>query len=116
MKTGETYQGLDIWEWKYNGDLTDVPTNIIFDNGNTNAMVQTKDLVFENGKCYDINGLNNNIVITGIKSVSGTATFGTVKIYNLNGVKVAEVAHIEDAEYILAPGVYVAGGKKFVIK
>ena len=30
--------------------------------------------------------------------------------------KVAEVGSMADAEYILAPGVYVCGGKKYVIK
>ena len=39
-----------------------------------------------------------------------------LKIYSINGQKVAEVGSMADAEYILAPGVYVCGGKKYVIK
>ena len=116
VKTGETYQGKEVWLWKYNGTLTTLPTHIIFNNGNSGDGNQTQDLLFQNGKCYDFNGLNSDIVITGVKGISGDTTSGKVKIFNVNGVKVAEVAHMEDAEYILAPGVYVAGGKKFVIK
>ena len=116
VKTGETYQGKEVWLWKYNGTLTTLPTHIIFNNGNSGDGNQTQNLLFQNGKCYDFNGLNSDIVITGVKGISGDTTSGKVKIFNVNGVKVAEVAHMEDAEYILAPGVYVAGGKKFVIK
>ena len=116
VKTGETYQGKEIWKWEYNGDLTAMPTHIIFNNGNSGTGNQTADMLFQNGKCYGFNGVNSDIVITGIKGFSGDIVSGKVKIFNLNGVKVAEVSHVEDAEYILAPGVYIAGGKKFVIK
>lgn len=116
VKTGETYQGKEIWKWEYNGDLTAMPTHIIFNNGNSGTGNQTADMLFQNGKCYDFNGVNSDIVITGIKGISGGTASGKVKIFNLNGVKVAEVSHVEDAEYILAPGVYIAGSKEFVIK
>ena len=39
-----------------------------------------------------------------------------LKIYSINGVKVAEVNKVSDAEYVLAPGMYICNGKKFVIK
>ena len=38
------------------------------------------------------------------------------KLGKPHGVKVAEVGSMADAEYILAPGVYVCNGKKYVIK
>ena len=31
-------------------------------------------------------------------------------------LKVAEVNKVSDAEYVLAPGMYICNGKKFVIK
>ena len=31
-KTGEKKNGLDIWMWKYDGDKTELPAKIIFNN------------------------------------------------------------------------------------
>ena len=31
-KTSQTYNGMTIWMWEYNGDKTDSPTHIIFNN------------------------------------------------------------------------------------
>ena len=90
-KTGMKKNGLDVWMWKYDGDLTTAPTMIIFNNGGGQ---QTKDLKFENGAVYNLAGKTNESVSTGINQVGSMA----------------------DAEYILAPGVYVCGGKKYVIK
>ena len=112
-KTGEKKNGLDVWMWKYDGDLTGAPTMIIFNNGGGQ---QTKDLEFENGAVYNLAGKTNESVSTGINQVGSKKAPAKLKIYSINGVKVAEVGSMADAEYILAPGVYVCSGKKYVIK
>ena len=112
-KIGVKKNGLDVWMWKYDGDLTTAPTMIIFNNGGGQ---QTKDLVFENGAVYNLAGKTNESVSTGINQVGSKKAPAKLKIYSINGQKVAEVGSMADAEYILAPGVYVCGGKKYVIK
>ena len=112
-KIGVKKNGLDVWMWKYDGDLTTAPTMIIFNNGGGQ---QTKDLKFENGAVYNLAGKTNETVSTGINQVGSKKAPAKLKIYSINGVKVAEVGSMADAEYILAPGVYVCGGKKYVIK
>ena len=112
-KTGVKKNGLDVWMWKYDGDLTTAPTMIIFNNGGGQ---QTKDLEFENGAVYNLAGKTNETVSTGINQTVAAQKAGAVKIYTLSGVKVAEVSNAQDAEYILAPGAYICNGKKFVIK
>ena len=112
-KIGVKKNGLDVWMWKYDGDLTTAPTKIIFNNGGGQ---QTKDLEFENGAVYNLAGKTNESVSTGINQTVAAQKAGTVKIYTLSGVKVAEVSNAQDAEYILAPGAYICNGKKFVIK
>ena len=112
-KTGVKKNGLDVWMWKYDGDLTTAPTMIIFNNGGGQ---QTKDLKFENGAVYNLAGKTNESVSTGINQVGSKKATAKLKIYSINGQKVAEVGSMADAEYILAPGVYVCGGKKYVIK
>ena len=112
-KIGVKKNGLDVWMWKYDGDLTTAPTMIIFSNG---SGTQTKDLEFENGAVYNLAGKTNESVSTGINQTVAAQKAGSVKIYTLSGVKVAEVSNAQDAEYILAPGAYICNGKKFVIK
>jgi glycosidase len=112
-KIGVKKNGLDVWMWKYDGDLTTAPTMIIFNNGGGQ---QTKDLEFENGAVYNLAGKTNESVSTGINQVGSKKAPAKLKIYSINGQKVAEVGSMADAEYILAPGVYVCGGKKYVIK
>ena len=112
-KIGVKKNGLDVWMWKYDGDLTTAPTMIIFNNGGGQ---QTKDLEFENGAVYNLAGKTNESVSTGINQVGSKKAPAKLKIYSINGVKVAEVGSMADAEYILAPGVYVCSGKKYVIK
>ena len=77
---------------------------------------QTKDLKFENGAVYNLAGKTNESVSTAINQVGSKKATAKLKIYSINGQKVAEVGSMADAEYILAPGVYVCGGKKYVIK
>ena len=112
-KIGVKKNGLDVWMWKYDGDLTTAPTMIIFNNGGGQ---QTKDLDFENGAVYNRDGKTNESISTGINQVGSKKAPAKLKIYSINGQKVAEVGSMADAEYILAPGVYVCGGKKYVIK
>ena len=112
-KTGEKKNGLDVWMWKYDGDLTGAPTMIIFNNGGGQ---QTKDLEFENGAVYNLAGKTNESVSTGINQVGSKKAPAKLKIYSINGQKVAEVNKVSDAEYVLAPGMYICNGKKFVIK
>ena len=112
-KIGVKKNGLDVWMWKYDGDLTTAPTMIIFNNG---SGTQTKDLEFENGAVYNLAGKTNESISTGINQTVAAQKAGAVKIYTLSGVKVAEVSNAQDAEYILAPGAYICNGKKFVIK
>ena len=112
-KIGVKKNGLDVWMWKYDGDLTTAPSMIIFSNGSGQ---QTKDLEFENGAVYNFDGKTNESVSTGINQTVAAQKAGAVKIYTLSGVKVAEVSNAQDAEYILAPGAYICNGKKFVIK
>ena len=113
VKTGVKKNGLDVWMWKYDGDLTTAPTMIIFNNGGGQ---QTKDLKFENGAVYNLAGKTNESVSTGINQVGSKKVPAKLKIYSINGVKVAEVNKVSDAEYVLAPGMYICNGKKFVIK
>ena len=112
-KTDIKKNGLDVWMWKYDGDLTTAPTMIIFNNGGGQ---QTKDLKFENGAVYNLAGKTNESVSTGINQVGSKKAPAKLKIYSINGVKVAEVNKVSDAEYVLAPGMYICNGKKFVIK
>ena len=112
-KTDMKKNGLDVWMWKYDGDLTTAPTMIIFNNGGGQ---QTKDLKFENGAVYNLAGKTNESVSTGINQVGSKKAPAKLKIYSINGVKVAEVNKVSDAEYVLAPGMYICNGKKFVIK
>ena len=113
-KTGEKKNGLDIWMWKYDGDKTELPANIIFNN-NGNGNNQTGNFEFVNGAVYNRDGKTNEVV-TGINQATTVQKTAKLKIYSINGVKVAEVNKVSDAEYVLAPGLYICNGKKFVIK
>ena len=114
-KTDMKKNGLDVWMWKYEGDKTELPAKIIFNN-NGNGNNQTGNFDFVNGAVYDRNGKTNESISTGINQTVAAQKACAVKIYTLTGVKVAEVSNAQDAEYILAPGAYICNGKKFVIK
>ena len=106
------------------------PTNIIFNN-NGNGVNQTETFAFVNGAVYDRNGKTNAFengavyyrngktnesASTGINQVGCKKAPAKLQIYSINGVKVAEVNKVSDAEYVLSPGMYICNGKKFVIK
>ena len=112
-KTSQTYNGMAIWKWEYTGDLTETPTHIIFNNGGGE---QTADLVFENGKCYDRSGVNGSISVTAINGVNSAAAKAMIKVYTLNGDCVAVMPDLNAATYTLRPGIYVANGRKFVVR
>lgn len=129
-KTDMKKNGLDVWMWKFDGDLTGAPTNIIFNN-NGNGVNQTETFAFVNGAVYDRNGKTNAFengavyyrngktnesASTGINQVGCKKAPAKLQIYSINGVKVAEVNKVSDAEYVLSPGMYICNGKKFVIK
>ena len=114
VKTSKTYNGMTIWMWEYKGDKTDMPTNLIFDNGGSE---QTEDLVFENGKCYDFNGVNSSInITTGINGINANAAKKMIKVYTLNGECVGVMSNLNSATYTLRPGIYIANGRKFVVR
>ena len=113
VKTSNKYNGMTVWMWEYKGDKTDMPTNIIFNNGSGE---QTKDLDYQNGKCYDFNGVNGSInITTAIKGINAAAKT-MVKVYTLTGECVAVLSDLNSATYTLRPGIYVANGRKFVIR
>ena len=112
-KTSQTYNGMAIWKWEYNGEKTDKPTHIIFNNGSGE---QTGDFIFENGKCYDRGGVNGSISVTAINGVNSTAAKAMIKVYTLNGDCVAVMPDLNAATYTLRPGIYVANGRKFVVR
>ena len=114
VKTSKKYNGMSIWMWEYKGDKTDMPTNIIFNNGSGE---QTKDLDYQNGKCYDFNGVNNSIIITtGINGINANAAKKMIKVYTLNGECVGVMSNLNSATYTLRPGIYIANGRKFVVR
>lgn len=114
VKTSKTYNGMTIWMWEYKGEKTDMPTHIIFNNG---SGTQTDNLVFENGKCYDFNGVNNSISITtGINGINANAAKKMIKVYTLNGECVGVMSDLNSATYTLRPGIYIANGRKFVVR
>ena len=112
-KTSQTYNGMAIWKWEYNGEKTDKPTHIIFNNGSGE---QTGDFIFENGKCYDRSGVNSSISVTAINGVNSTVAKAMIKVYTLNGNCVAVMPDLNAATYTLRPGIYVANGRKFVVR
>ena len=114
VKTSKTYNGMTIWMWEYKGDKTDMPTHIIFNNGSGE---QTKNLEYQNGKCYDFNGVNNSISIpTGINGINANAAKKMIKVYTLNGECVGVMSDLNSATYTLRPGIYIANGRKFVVR
>ena len=114
VKTSKKYNGMSIWMWEYKGDKTDMPTNIIFNNGSGE---QTADLIYQNGKCYDINGVNSSIPITtAINGINAAAAKTMVKVYTLNGECVAVMSDLKSSTYTLRPGIYIANGNKFVVR
>ena len=105
--------GEDIWEWKYTGNLTDLPTGIIFNNGSGD---QTADFTFTNGGVYNKNGacaVPNSL--SGIDYVN-MLTVQPYIVYNLRGMKVTTVYSMEEANTTLPRGIYIVNGKKVTVR
>ena len=90
--------------------LAEAPENLIFSNGKNadeEGAMQTKDLVFENRKVYDLTELlKENGIVTGISAVNAAIAEGAV-VYNLQGVRV---------EKAYKGGLYIVNGKKVMMK
>lgn len=106
--------GEEIWEWAYDGTNNAVSDMmIIFNNGGNGS--QTVDLTFTNGGWYKYNE-PTTAPTTAISTVSAGKATGRCVVYNMQGEKVAEVNSLADVQYVLRPGVYIANGRKFIIR
>ena len=104
--------GEEIWEWKYSGSETSMPTGIIFNDGNN----QTDDFTFTNGGVYNKNGacaVPNSL--SGIDYVN-MLTVQPYIVYNLRGMKVTTVYSMEEANTTLPRGIYIVNGKKVTVR
>lgn len=108
--------GEEIWEWIYDG-TNDAVSNlmIIFNNGGNGS--QTANLTFTNGGWYNASGSTTvPSTFTAISIVSADKAAGRCVVYNMQGEKVAEVGSLAGVQYVLRTGVYIANGRKFVIR
>ena len=60
--------------------------------------------------------MNGSISVTAINGVNSTAAKAMIKVYTLNGNCVAVMPDLNAATYTLRPGIYVANGRKFVVR
>ncbi len=73
---GVAANGNIVYRWVYNGDLTEMPANVIFsDNGNQST--QTSDFVFVNGGYYNAGGLVG-VVKSNVMSLADIVSKGEV--------------------------------------
>ena len=114
---GNADNGKKVWKWtwdgtKQNNSSAKQPAKIIFSN---NGSPQTDDLVFTNGGYYNEKGLQAQVT-TGIESLNADTSLesrGNGAIYDLSGRKVGSIGTSASQ---LPKGIYIVGGKKFVIK
>lgn len=98
-----TNNGKNVWKWTYNGSLTTLPSNIIFNNG---SGTQTGDLDFKNGGYYNEAGALQGTV-TGIEYIEAPAVVSHHQgIYTLDGRRVTTPSR----------GLYIVNGKKVVVR
>ena len=107
-----TNNGKNVWKWTYNGTLSTLPSNIIFNNG---SGTQTSDLVFANGGYYNeagaLQGVVTGIQLTTIKAIDNKLQ----RVYTIDGhlLRVLPAGtSINDALNQLGHGVYIINGKK----
>lgn len=108
--------GTDYWTLTVDNEES---FNIIFNNGSGLQTADIKGVTETSFFTYDgARDFKKTDVMTGIGSVSSAVSSLAKKsaVYTLDGNKVAEVSSIADAEYVLAPGIYIWNGRKFVIK
>ena len=102
-KLGEAPNGNSVWKWSYKGDLTSLPTQIIFSN---NGSPQTDDMKFVNGGYYTKNGLFSTT--NGIPIISASPKKESPHCYTLDG------RIITTGISQLPSGIYVINGKKVI--
>lgn len=114
-KLGVADSGNDVWKWSFKtSDYTPgsyagtMPQYIIFNNSNNGK--QTANLDFVNGGYYNKDGLLGTVT-TGISTVTIDRSVSG-KVYTLDGRVVNSNGSLDN----LARGIYVVGGRKFVIK
>lgn len=97
--------GRNIWQWCYYGTLTVVPTNIIFNNGQSGVGTnQTADMVFTDGGWYELSStVSDPTLDINDRFMPAEQTSAT---YNLAGQKV-------DDSY---KGIIICNGRKFYRK
>ena len=100
-----TNNGKTVWKWSYNGKLTSIPTQIIFNNNDNGD--QTADLDFKNGGYYNQAGALQGIV-TGIFDVRSKREDIKGDWYDLNGHRLLGEPTTK--------GVYIYQGKKILKK
>ena len=105
---GTADNGNLVWKWtwdgtKQNNSAATRPAKIIFSN---NGTPQTADLSFTLGGYYNEKGLQRTITPTGINQIANRKSVNS-KCFDLQGRRVVKPAR---------PGVYISGGKKFVIR
>ncbi|MBR5036396.1 MAG: starch-binding protein [Prevotella sp.] len=113
---GTADNGKKVWKWtwdgtKQNNSSAKQPAMIIFSN---NGSPQTADLVFTNGGYYNEKGLQAQVT-TGIETILGSKStvHSSDAIYDLSGRKVGSIGTSASR---LPKGIYIVGGRKFVIK
>ena len=105
---GVADNGNKVWKWTWDGtkeknSAATQPAKIIFSN---NGTPQTADLGFTLGGYYNEKGLQRTITPTGINQIANRKSVNS-KCFDLQGRRVVKPAR---------PGVYISGGKKFVIR
>lgn len=105
--------GCAVWKWTYSGQLTTKPAYIIFNNDKS---PQTKDMVFENGGYYNLEGLLGNVT-TNIEAIN-VKQEKAVKVYTPDGrlVRSLPKANAHEATKGLRQGLYIVNQKKMLIK
>ena len=108
--TGTQRDGLDVWKWSYSGTMETAPSHIIFNAG---GQPQTDDFTFVNGAVYNIDGYVSGVASALAGSSPAASDTG---VYDILGRRVTDVATLAANPGILPPGIYIAGGRKMLVK
>lgn len=88
----------------------------------TEALAKVNSLIIhannEAGNPFNIIAvaLRPNGVVNGVDNITTDATDGLVNVFNLQGMLVASKITLEEAKATLPAGLYIANGKKFLVK
>ena len=117
-KLGESYRGLGVWKWSWNGKMSPttatgtMPTEIIFNN---TSSPQTGNLPFENGGYYTIDGKQGNVLSVDLPTF--TKGNESTVVYNLQGQRLHVDGHGPEMRISKNyRGIVVKNGKKVVLK